>query len=79
MSIGFFIVGTVIFACYVTLTLWVIFSQNKKQREENYPNYYSRHGMTDSIDMDGMGNFSRFGPERTSKKVIVKKLNKKKV
>ena len=38
MSIGFLFVGGVIFAVYVWFTLWIILSQNKKQREENYPN-----------------------------------------
>lgn len=46
-------------------TLWNIFYSSKKQREENYPNYYDRHGQmgeskADNMDMDGMGNFSRF-------------------
>ena len=62
MSIGFFIVGAVIFALYVYFLIWSIFTQNKKQREENYPGYYSRHGMIDNIDMDGHGNFGRFPP-----------------
>ena len=38
MSIGFLFVGGVIFAIYVWFTLWIILSQNKKQRQENYPN-----------------------------------------
>jgi len=38
MSIEFLLVGGVIFAVYVWFTLWIILSQNKKQREENYPN-----------------------------------------
>jgi len=37
MSIEFLLVGGVIFAVYVWFTLWIILSQNKKQREENYP------------------------------------------
>ena len=38
MSIEFLIVGGIIFAVYVWFTLWIILSQNKKQRKENYPN-----------------------------------------
>jgi|TARA_B110000444_G_C18621616_1_gene492451 hypothetical protein len=38
MSITFLLVGGVIFAVYVWFTLWIILSQNKKQRKENYPN-----------------------------------------
>ena len=30
-------------------------------------NYYSRHGMPDNMDYDGMGDFSRF-PDTTPKK-----------
>ena len=37
MSIEFLLVGGMIFAVYVWFTLWIILSQNKKQREENYP------------------------------------------
>jgi hypothetical protein len=38
MNIGFFIVGGVIFAIYIALTIWNIFYSHRKQREENYPN-----------------------------------------
>ena len=61
MSIGFFIVGTIIFSVYVYFLIWNIFTSNKKQREENYPNY------SDSIDMDGHGNWGRFIPENRVK------------
>ena len=77
MSIGFFIVGTVIFACYVTLTLWIILSQNRKQREEGNGSrsYYSRHA--DLVDMDGHGNWGRFPGDKKPKKVKVKANRKK--
>lgn len=39
MGIGFFIVGGVIFAAYIGLTIWNIIYSNRKQREENYSNY----------------------------------------
>lgn len=38
MSIGFFIVGFVIFSVYIYFTLWNIYYSGKKQAEENYPN-----------------------------------------
>ena len=65
MNLGFFIMGGLIFAVYIYFTIWNIFYGARKQREENYPNYYDRHGQmgepkADDMDMDGMGNFSRF-------------------
>lgn len=56
MSIGFFIVGGIIFTFYVYFLIWNIFTSNRKQREENYPS------KVDSIDMDGHGNYGRFPP-----------------
>ena len=38
MSLGFFIVGGVIFSIYMFFTVWNIFYSGKKQRDENYPN-----------------------------------------
>jgi hypothetical protein len=37
MNIGFFIVGALIFAVYVGLTVYNIFYSSRKQKEENYP------------------------------------------
>jgi hypothetical protein len=37
MNIGFFIVGGIIFAVYMGLTIYNIQYSNRKQREENYP------------------------------------------
>ena len=61
MSTLFFIIGFCIFSLYIWFTLWIIFDQNKKQREEGNgtPGYYERH-QPDDIDMDGMGNQGRF-------------------
>jgi len=64
MNLGFFIVGGLIFAVYIYFTIWNIFYGARKQREENYPGYYERHGQMgggrpDNVDYDGMGNFSR--------------------
>lgn len=74
MSLGFFIVGAIIFAVYVYLMIWSIFYHNKKQQEENYPNLT---GMGETIDYDGMGNFSRFPSERKTKRKSRKNYKKK--
>lgn len=76
MSIGFFIVGGVIFSVYMYFTVWNIFYSSKKQREENYPNYYHRHGQIDNMDMDGHGNYGRFPPKevkRTKRRIKQRK------
>tara|TARA_B100000497_G_C7412022_1_gene259664 strand:- start:182 stop:427 length:246 start_codon:yes stop_codon:yes gene_type:complete len=49
MSIAMFIVGGCIFSVYVYFLIWNIFYNSKKNREENYPGYYARHGQTDSM------------------------------
>ena len=48
MNIGFFIVGGLIFAIYMALTLWNIIYSNRKQKEDNYPNLK----VKDSEDSD---------------------------
>jgi hypothetical protein len=68
MNIAMFIVGFCIFSVYIYFTIWSIFYNSRKNREENYPNYYSRHGQVDNMDSDGMGNFSRF-PNKKEKYV----------
>ena len=42
MSIGFFIVGAIIFATYMGLTILNIIYSSRKQKEENYPNRNSK-------------------------------------
>jgi hypothetical protein len=37
VSIGFFIIGAVIFSIYLYFTIWNIYYSNTKQREESYP------------------------------------------
>tara|TARA_Y100000389_G_scaffold179993_1_gene194511 strand:+ start:512 stop:697 length:186 start_codon:yes stop_codon:yes gene_type:complete len=44
MSVAMFIVGFCIFAAYVGFLMWNIFYNHNKNREENYPGYYARHG-----------------------------------
>ena len=53
MSLGFFVIGGLIFAIYMYFTIWNIFYSSRKNKEENYPNY-------DVNDYDGMGNYGRF-------------------
>ena len=43
MNVAMFIVGFCIFAVYVGLLMWNIFYNHNKNREENYPGYYTRH------------------------------------
>ena len=74
MSITMFIVGFVIFGIYLYFLIWNIYYSSRKQREENYPDLTGM-GEVDAVDMDGMGNFSRF-PEDI--KIEKKKIKKKK-
>ena len=69
-----FIVGFVIFAAYIALTVWSIFYNSRKQQEENYPNLT---GMGDRMDYDGMGNYGRFPSEKSSNKKRLVKYRKK--
>jgi len=48
-----YVVGFVIFSAYIWFTIWNINYGSQKQEEERPDNY-------DVMDMDGMGNFSRF-------------------
>ena len=57
MSFSMYIVGAAIFAVYMYFTIWNINNGSKKQ-EEARPTEY------DVMDMDGMGNFSRFPEEK---------------
>jgi len=75
MNVAMFIVGFCIFAAYIGFLMWNIFYNHNKNREENYPNYYSRHGQVDNMDTDGMGNFTRIP---ASKKKIKKYKKSKK-
>jgi CHASE3 domain sensor protein len=40
MNIGFFIVGGIIFAAYMGLTLWNIYDSSRKNKQENYPDQH---------------------------------------
>ena len=67
MSTAFFIVGFCIFGLYVYFLIWSIFYNNKKQRQENRTDYYTRN-LVDDVDMDGHGNYGRI-PNKTGKYV----------
>lgn len=60
MNVAMFIVGFCIFSVYIYFTIWNIFYSSRKNKEENYPDYYARHRQVDNMDMDGMGNQGRF-------------------
>ena len=68
MSTAMFIVGFCIFTAYVGFLMWNIFYNHRKNGEENYPGYYSRHGQVDNMDSGGTGNFSKF-PNKKEKYV----------
>ena len=53
MSIGFFIVGGVIFSIYLFLMFWNIVYSNKKQSEENYPNIDNKGFSNKKKDLNG--------------------------
>ena len=62
MSLGMYIVGFVIFGLYMWFTIWNINNGANKTKDKTISNY------SDTMDMDGMGNFSRF-PEDTGIKI----------
>ena len=70
MSVTMWVVGSVIFAVYMYFTIWNINNGVKSPPEREDVSY-------DVMDMDGMGNFSRFPakPTKRKRKVIIKKKN----
>ena len=62
MNIVMYIIGFVLFAAYCCFMAWSINYGNKKQEQTNtYAN------LSDPVDMDGMGNFSRFPKDMEDK------------
>ncbi len=61
MSFEMFVVGAVLFALYIYLTIWNVIYNNKKQGQEDQSNRADL--PIDELDSDGMGNFSRFPNE----------------
>ena len=56
MSVTMWIVGSVIFAVYMYFTIWNINNGVKPPTQREDTSY-------DVMDMDGMGNFSRFATD----------------
>ena len=65
MSVTMWIVGSVIFAVYMYFTIWNINNGVKPPPQREDASY-------DVMDMDGMGNFSRF-PAKSTRKVKIRK------
>ena len=63
MSISMFTVGFVIFSAYLYFLIWNI---NNGHKPKDVPNM--DHHKTDVVDMDGMGDFSRFPSKETQMK-----------
>jgi hypothetical protein len=61
MSTSMFVTGFIIFSIYLAFLIWNIYNGNPTKPEEN-----TLDGGPDPIDMDGMGNFSRF-PKKKGK------------
>ena len=68
MSTTMWIVGSIIFAVYMYFTIWNINNGSKQIQQREDTSY-------DVMDMDGMGNFSRFP---TDVKVTKRNARKKK-
>ena len=68
MSVTMWVVGSVIFAVYMYFTIWNINNGAKPPAQREDTSY-------DVMDMDGMGNFSRFP---TDIKVTKRNAGKKK-
>ena len=69
MSVTMWIVGSVIFAIYMYFTIWNINNGSKPPAQREDTSY-------DVMDMDGMGNFSRFGTNIEVKKRNARKTKK---
>ena len=48
MNVAMFIVGFFIFVTYAVLLVWNIFYSARKNKEENYPDYYARYKLNSS-------------------------------
>lgn len=65
LTVGMFIVGSIIFILYMVGYLYMVTTAHKQQRRElegdpEMNGYYQRHNMPDNIDYDGIGNQGRF-------------------
>ena len=69
MSVTMWVVGSIIFAVYMYFTIWNINNGSKPPAQREDSSY-------DVMDMDGMGNFSRFGTNIEVKKRNARKKKK---
>ncbi|MDA7492445.1 hypothetical protein N8445_00600 [bacterium] len=73
MNIAMFIVGFFIFVTYAVLLVWNIFYSARKNKEENYPDYYARY----KLDSSGKKSNAKVLQEKTkrnkTKKVKIEK------
>ena len=69
MSITMWIVGSIIFTVYMYFTVWNINNGSKQTQQREDSSY-------DVMDMDGMGNFSRFPTNIKVKKHNARKKKK---
>jgi len=69
MSITMWVVGSIIFAVYMYFTIWNINNGSKQTQQREDSSY-------DVMDIDGMGNFSRFGTNIEVKKHNARKKKK---
>lgn len=76
MTVGIFIFGCIVFGLYVFGYLYMIWWANDSQRRAMRRDDIRDGIVSDEMDMDGMGNFSRFPDDDEPKKKI--KLTKRK-
>ena len=69
MSVTMWIVGSIIFTVYMYFTVWNINNGSKQTQQREDSSY-------DIMDMDGMGNFSRFPTNIKVKKHNARKKKK---
>jgi len=69
MSVTMWVVGGIIFTIYMYFTIWNINNGSKQTQQREDSSY-------DVMDIDGMGNFSRFGTNIEVKKHNARKKKK---
>ena len=75
MTVGIFIFGCIVFGLYGFGYLYMIWWANDSQRRAMRRDDIRDGIVSDEMDMDGMGNFSRFPDDEPKKKI---KLTKRK-
>ena len=77
MTVGIFIFGCIVFGLYVFGYLYMIWWANDSQRRAMRRDDIRDGIVSDEMDMDGMGNFSRF-PVDKEREALKKKRNSRK-